>query len=92
LVFCSDELYREAPTVLTMLASAAPMRVPATPRNDSRTAEETAASALAATCTAERPARGLSVVGLVDAGLVDVGEVFGEVMSSGEGRGGKRLA
>src|SRR4051812_21612952 len=81
-----------------MLASAAPISVPATPKNDSRTAEDTAASALAATWTGLRPMpRGLasisSIVAVVVVLMVLVVGVRGEVMGSGGSGtdGGKRL-
>src|SRR4051794_18984683 len=66
------------------LANAAPISVPATPKNDATTAEDTAASALAATCAA------LSDVffGCSDDGRTVV-SVRGEDMSSG-GRAGRR--
>src|SRR3954463_9948145 len=65
------------------LANAAPISVPATPKNDATTAEDTAASALAATCAA------LSDVffGCSDEGRTAV-SVRGEDMGSG-GRAGE---
>src|SRR4051812_13962068 len=69
------------------LASAAPISVPATPKNEATTAEDTAASALAATCAA------LSDVffGCSDEGRTAV-SVRGEDMGSGgraDGNGGR---
>jgi hypothetical protein len=49
LVVCNEAMYRVEPTVATMLAIAAPIRVPATPKVEEMTAAETAARALAAT-------------------------------------------
>jgi hypothetical protein len=75
-----------------MLASAAPISVPATPKNDSSTAEDTAASALAATWTGLRPMpRGLaSISSIVAVVVVLVVGVRGEVMGSGgSGRTGE---
>jgi hypothetical protein len=51
-VFFSDVAYSEALTVVMTLASAAPIRVPATPKNEAMTAEDTAARALPATWAA----------------------------------------
>jgi hypothetical protein len=48
----SDSLYSAVLTVAITLASAAPIKVPASPKNDAATAEDTAARALAATCAA----------------------------------------
>src|SRR4051794_11568593 len=80
LVLRSDSVYSAVLTVAITLASAAPIRVPATPKNDAATAEDTAASALAATWT------GLSCVrfgaSLELSGRMVV-SVRGEDMSSG---------
>jgi hypothetical protein len=51
-VLRSDSVYSVVLTVAITLASAAPIRVPAMPKNEATTAEDTAARALAATCTA----------------------------------------
>src|SRR3954471_7213473 len=64
------------------LASAAPISVPATPKNEATTAEDTAASALAATCAAlSEVFLGVSVTGR------SAVSVRGEDMSSGGGAG-----
>jgi hypothetical protein len=52
LVRLSEFVYRAALTVLITLARAAPISVPATPKNDATTAAETEASAPAAIWTA----------------------------------------
>jgi hypothetical protein len=52
LVLRSDEAYSDALTVVMTLARAAPISVPATPKNEATTAEDTAANALAATWAA----------------------------------------
>ena len=49
-VLCSEARYSVDPTEATMLAIAAPISVPATPKVDEMTAADTAASALADTC------------------------------------------
>src|SRR3954471_9701784 len=80
LVLRSDSVYSAVLTVAITLASAAPIRVPATPKNDAATAEDTAASALAATCT------GLSCVRFgasVELSGRTVVSVRGEDMGSG---------
>jgi hypothetical protein len=77
----SDSVYSAVLTVAITLARAAPIKVPATPKKDAATAEDTAARALAATCT------GLSCVrfgGSADSSAVTVVWVRGEDMSSGE--------
>jgi hypothetical protein len=51
-VFFSDVAYSDAQTVVMTLARAAPISVPATPKKEATTAEDTAASALAATWAA----------------------------------------
>jgi hypothetical protein len=50
-VLRSDSVYSAVLTVAITLANAAPINVPATPKMDAATAEDTAARALAATCT-----------------------------------------
>jgi hypothetical protein len=49
-VLRNEARYNVEPTDATMLAMAAPMKVPATPNVEEITAADTAASALAATC------------------------------------------
>jgi hypothetical protein len=56
LVFFSEVAYSDALTVVMTLARAAPISVPATPKNEATTAEDTAARALAATWAALSPA------------------------------------
>lgn len=55
LVLRSELLYTVALTVVITLASAAPITVPATPKNEATTAEVAAASALPITCSGLRP-------------------------------------
>jgi hypothetical protein len=81
-VFFSDVAYSEALTVVMTLASAAPIRVPATPKNEATTAEDTAARALAATWAAlSEVFFGSSVEGRTAV------SVRGEDMSSGDDAG-----
>jgi AcrR family transcriptional regulator len=56
----SEYEYRALPTVTMTLPTAAPITVPATPTVDSRTAEDTAAKALATTWTTLTSTRGFS--------------------------------
>ncbi|MCW2703427.1 MAG: hypothetical protein JWQ37_1422 [Blastococcus sp.] len=79
-VLRSDSVYTVVLTVAITLASAAPIKVPAMPKNEATTAEDTAARALAATCTALSCARFGCSAGLSDRPLVSV---CGEDMSSG---------
>jgi hypothetical protein len=79
-VLRSDSVYTVVLTVAITLASAAPIKVPAMPKNEATTAEDTAARALAATCTALSCARFGCSAGLSDRPLV---WVCGEDMSSG---------
>jgi hypothetical protein len=51
-VFFSDVAYTDALTVVITLARAAPISVPATPKYEATTADDTAARALAATWAA----------------------------------------
>jgi hypothetical protein len=78
LVFFSDVAYSDALTVVMTLARAAPIRVPATPKNEATTAADTAASALPATCAALSEA----FFGWSDGGRTAV-SVCGEDMGSG---------
>src|SRR3954468_5336729 len=80
LVLRSDSVYSAVLTVAITLASAAPIRVPATPKNDAATAEDTAASALAATWTGLSCVRFGASVKLSGRTVVSV---RGEDMSSG---------
>jgi hypothetical protein len=79
-VLRSDSVYRVVLTVAITLASAAPIKVPAMPKNEATTAEDTAARALAATCTALSCARFGCSAELSDGTVVSV---RGEDMSSG---------
>jgi len=54
-------LYTALPTTVSTLAIAAPITVPATPRNDAPTVAVIAANALATTCTTDSWIRGRSV-------------------------------
>jgi hypothetical protein len=85
-VLRSDSVYSVVLTVAITLASAAPIKVPAMPKNEATTAEDTAARALAATCTALSCARLGCSAELSDRTVVSV---RGEDMSSG-GRVGRR--
>jgi hypothetical protein len=69
--------------VLITLASPAPMSVPAKPKNEATTAADTAASALAATWTRLRAARGGSSAGVLGRG-------FSVRLTVMELRGGRR--
>ena len=85
-VLRSDSVYSVVLTVAITLASAAPIKVPAMPKNEATTAEDTAARALAATCTALSCARFGCSAELSERTVVSV---RGEDMSSG-GRVGRR--
>jgi hypothetical protein len=85
-VLRSDSVYSVVLTVAITLASAAPIKVPAMPKNEATTAEDTAARALAATCTALSCARFGCSADLSERTVVSV---RGEDMSSG-GRVGRR--
>jgi hypothetical protein len=85
-VLRSDSVYSVVLTVAITLASAAPIKVPAMPKNEATTAEDTAARALAATCTALSCARFGCSAELWERTVVSV---RGEDMSSG-GRVGRR--
>jgi hypothetical protein len=79
-VLRSDSVYSVVLTVAITLASAAPIKVPAMPKNEATTAEDTAARALAATCTALSCPRFGCSAELSDRMVVSV---RGEDMSSG---------
>jgi hypothetical protein len=79
-------VYSVVLTVAITLARAAPIKVPAMPKNEATTAEDTAARALAATCTALSCVRFGSSAELSDRTVVSV---RGEDMSSEE-RAGRR--
>jgi hypothetical protein len=85
LVLRSELLYSAAVTVLMTLARAAPMRVPATPKKEATTADETAARALAAICT------GLSWLFLASAasGRSTVSVRGADMSSEGSASGGR---
>jgi hypothetical protein len=83
-VLRSDSLYSVVLTVAMTLASAAPIKVPATPKNEATTAEDTAARALAATCPALSCERFGCSAELSDRTVVSV---RGEDMSSGRSQG-----